>query len=96
MSSKLPSELLLEIKRLSKLPVSARELEGIYANDAQLALLIKRLNASGDLLPLGVVKFVADFTSSDSRLLRLIDEEREKQSNGLRNADLSENGRSCG
>ena len=67
------ADLILEVERLQSLPASARESEGIYASDSQLKLLRKRIRAAGDLRIAGMAKFVADFSSNDSKLLRLID-----------------------
>jgi hypothetical protein len=71
MSSEASEALILEVERLLGLPVAARELEGVYANESQLKLLKKKVRASRGLQPAGVGKFVADFSGSGSRLLHL-------------------------
>lgn len=71
MISDCSNETISEIERLLNLSVRERETEGIYATDSQLKLLLKRVRSARQLS--GVTKFVADFCSLDSMLLRLVD-----------------------
>lgn len=72
MQSDVSREVISEVERLLKLPVSGRASEGIYANDSQLTLLLKRIRSGGHLS--GVTKFVADFSSMNSKLLSLVEQ----------------------
>jgi len=71
MQSDMLREAISEVERLRKLSVSCRESEGIYASDSQLKLLLKNIKAGGFLS--GATRFVADFSSMDSKLLSIID-----------------------
>mgnify|MGYP006194104843 CR=1 FL=1 len=70
MCSDVSREAISEAERLLRLPMSERESEGVYANDSQLKLLLKKLKSRGGIL--GATKFVADFTSMDSKILSLV------------------------
>lgn len=72
MRSDISSQAVSEAERLLRLPVSERESEGVYANDSQLKLLLKKLKSGSRIS--GATKFVADFTSMDSKLLALVDQ----------------------
>jgi hypothetical protein len=78
MSTDSLKELILEVERLLSLPAAARESEGIYANESQLKLLRKRIKASRNMQLTGIEKFVVDFSSSNSRLLQIIDALQER------------------
>lgn len=71
MQTHLSGEAIAEVERLLRLSVAEREAEGVYANDSQLKLLLKRIRSRNHLS--GATKFVADFSSTDSRLLSLVD-----------------------
>lgn len=71
MRRELSSEAACEIERLLSLTMGERQNEGIYASDAQLRLLLKRVRSGGSLA--GATKFVADFAGMDSKLVHLVD-----------------------
>lgn len=60
-----------EVDRLLSMPKDAREQEGIYAEDKQLKLIKRRIQSPNEIS--GLTKFVADFASLDSDILRLVD-----------------------
>ncbi len=65
-----------EIERLLILPMDKRKIEGIYADASQLKFLLKKIKSNKINSPVmdGMAKFVSDFSSSDSKILALIDE----------------------
>ena len=71
------SDLIQETKRLKALSTEERKQEGIYADSSQLKFLLKKLNSSSNNISLsaigGLGKFISDFSSSDSKLLMLLD-----------------------
>lgn len=78
MSRELSSEAACEIERLLSLTMSERQNEGVYASEAQLGLLLKRVRSGGNLA--GATKFVADFVGMNSRLVYLVDRLESKNS----------------
>ena len=70
--------LVSEVKRLISLAEDMRQKEGVYASVSQLQFLLKKLNASKTQLSVldGVEKFVSDIASSDSEVLKLLDQLR--------------------
>ena len=71
------NDIVQEIERLLILPMDERKAEGIYADTAQLKFLLKKIRANkiGSPILNGMAKFVSDFSSSESKLLALIDEQ---------------------
>jgi hypothetical protein len=69
------NDIIQEIERLLILPISERKLEGIYADTSQLKFLLKKIKSNKINSPTmnGMAKFVSDFSSSDSKILALID-----------------------
>ena len=71
------SDIIQETKRLKALSVEERKQEGIYANTSQLKFLLKKLNSSSNKINFstasGLEKFISDFSSSDSKILMLLD-----------------------
>ncbi len=70
------NDVVQEIERLLILPMNERKAEGIYADTTQLKFLLKKIRANkiGSPELNGMAKFVSDFSSSDSKILALIDE----------------------
>ncbi len=70
------NDVVQEIERLLILPMNERKAEGVYADTTQLKFLLKKIRANkiGSPVLNGMAKFVSDFSSSDSKILALIDE----------------------
>lgn len=64
-----------EVNRLINLPMEKRRQEGIYADTSQLKFLLKKLNGNkiNSATLSGMAKFISDLSSSDSKILALID-----------------------
>jgi len=69
------SDIIQETKRLKALSVEERKREGIYADTSQLKFLLKKLNSNSISCAAasGLEKFISDFSSSDSKILMLLD-----------------------
>lgn len=76
MSSLEYMNLLFEIKRLSSMSQLERESEGVYAQDTQLKFLLKKLKVCKNNYKQlkGIEHFVSDMASSDSKILKFLDE----------------------
>ena len=77
MSSELVKEAIKETERLMSLSQEDRKLEGVYATNSQLSMLIKKLRGAANRpMPAlsGITKFVADFSGMNSKLLDLVDQ----------------------
>lgn len=74
-------ELTSEVERLISLTDEKREKDGVYASAPQLRFLLKKLNSSKSKASVlnGVEKFIADLASSDSEVLKLLDQLRLSQ-----------------
>ena len=69
------SDIIQETKRLKALSVEERKQEGVYADTSQLKFLLKKLNLNkiNFSAASGLEKFISDFSSSDSKILMLLD-----------------------
>jgi len=70
------NDIVQEVERLLNLPMDERKLEGVYADTSQLKFLLKKIKSNKIKSPVlnGMAKFVSDLSSSDSKILALIDE----------------------
>lgn len=68
--------LVAEVEKLISLTAEMRGKEGVYADTSQLQFLLKKLNSSNGRLPAlaGIDRFVSDLASSDSEILKLLDQ----------------------
>jgi hypothetical protein len=71
-------DLASEVERLISLTEEVRESEGVYASVSQLQFLLKKINSSKSTPSAlnGIEKFISDLASSDSEVLRLLDQLR--------------------
>lgn len=70
------NDLIQEITRLLAMTTDKRKLEGVDASTSQLKFLLIKINSNktSPVMLAGVARFASDFSSSDSKILTLIDE----------------------